>query len=761
MSWYREAEGELTDAATAVQSQRPLRIDRIRALVQGLVSSLRRDDELVVEALSGPPGAPLITNLINVGILGTKVGIGLGYYGEELDRLALGGLVHDIGLFAVPTSLITKTGRLTPDERMLIEQHPDLGSQVIHRLGPEYHWLTQVVQQAHERVDGCGYPNRLKGRQISEMAQILGVVDIFDALVSDRPYRHRLLPHEAVKELLVAERMAFPREILKALIEQLSVYPLGTTVRLTTGEVATVERVNSRYPFRPVVQVGGTNPAEESRARHLDLSLTPLVSITEALNPPAVGRVTFSDKTGSANDQRSGPASTSDQFTALLESLDVIASAIRGVVDIRKKAIQDTEAPSLDAESGSREQTRTHSDRMLHKELVELFALEAREWVAQLQSALKKLGAGTDRAVHPKLHGVIRNGMTHLARSASTVQLSDIEGMAMALLPVLRDIDKAGTEQTSEWLRPVHEGLDRIAMAVHRLAEPSGEADTAAESPASSEPMRAEPVVESDTGPAAPAPLPHEPVHEGLDRIAMAVHRLAGANGEADTVVESPASSELMRAEPVVESDTRPAAPAPLPQEPVRVESSMPLLRALKELQRVRSRSVQPSRDVLEAVIVRAEREVGPHQDHIAVEAVERILHDLGRLDEEFLKEVHERVPAMTEQIRQLRQQGAKDFVTSSQLAPIERHVDALQELAKTIHAATITAFLQGVQSFLGAAAYRKVETLPQRLQALEVRIQTLAPLAEQWVTLGRLEIASIKEILPRSITSTASSSVT
>jgi hypothetical protein len=693
MSWYRDAEAELTEAAAAVQSQRVLAIDRIRALVEGLVSSLRQDDQLVVEALSGPPGPTLITNLINVSILGTKVGIGLGYYGEELDRLALGGLVHDIGLFAVPASLIAKAGRLTTDERMLIERHPNLGAQVIHRLGPEYHWLTQVVMQAHERVDGCGYPNRLKGRQMGEMAQILGVVDVFDALVSDRPYRRRLLPHEAVKELLVVERTAFPREILKALIEQLSVYPLGTRVRLTTGEVATVERVNSRHPLRPVVHVGGTSVADQATPPHIDLSLTPLVSIVEALDPPAVGRVTFAGKPP-AKDQSPAPVSTSDQFTALLESLDVIASAIQSVVDLRKKSIQEAEAPSPEAESGSREQTWIQSDLMLHKELVGLFALEAREWLAQLQTALKKLDAGTERAVRSKLHGVIRNGMTNLARSASTVQLSDIQGMAVALLPILQDIDKAETEQTTEWLRPVQEGLEQIAAAVHRLA---------------------------------------------------------GTGGEAGMAGKTPDSTDSVRPEPVVESAPVPIAPAPLLQEPVRVESSVPLLRALRELQKVRARSAQPSRDVLEAVIVRAEQEVGPQEDQIAVEAVKRILRDLGRLDEEFLKEVHERVPAMTEQIRQLRQQGAQDFVTSSQLAPIANHVAALQGLAKTIHAATITLFLQGVQSFLNAAAYRKVETLPQRLQAVEVRIQTLTPMAEQWVTLGRLEIASIEEILPHS----------
>src|SRR5215208_4913937 len=173
----------------------------------------------------------------------------------------------------------------------------------------------------------------LIGRQVTEMAQILGVVDVFDALVSDRPYRRRLFPHEAVKELLVAERAAFPREILKALVEQLSVYPLGTTVRLTTGEVGTVVHVNIRYPLRPVVRVN-EHDEEGPGLRRVDLSLTPLVSVIEALNPPEVGRVSFSKSTVST---QSPPqvGLASDHFTSLLESLDAIATAIQKVVEIR------------------------------------------------------------------------------------------------------------------------------------------------------------------------------------------------------------------------------------------------------------------------------------------------------------------------------------------------------------------------------------------------------------------------------------------
>ncbi|NGZ59255.1 MAG: hypothetical protein CV081_01965 [Nitrospira sp. LK265] len=335
MNWYQEAEHALGGIATAVLEHRSVSLAPLEALATGVMSSLQRNDELVVQALAGASGSPLITNLINVAVLGTKVGIGLGYYGEELHRLALAGFVHDIGLFAVPKPLITKSGRLTKEEREVIERHPDLGYQVVEKCGPAYRWLAQLTRQAHERVNGQGYPYRLAGRAVSEMAQILGVVDVFDALVSERPYRRRLLPHEAIKELLVAERRTFPREILKALVEQFSVYPLGTTVRLTSGEVGTVTLVNSRYPLRPVVRMDDQQECEVSGACEIDLSRTPAVSIAETLQPPVVGRITFSGAPH-APAMSVVPTAVSDSFTSLLESLDAVALTLQGVVDTKK-----------------------------------------------------------------------------------------------------------------------------------------------------------------------------------------------------------------------------------------------------------------------------------------------------------------------------------------------------------------------------------------------------------------------------------------
>jgi hypothetical protein len=677
MHWYREAEAAVAHVASAVQSQRPFRIEPLQSLAASLVSALKQDDGLIVEALSSPSGPPLMTNLINVAITGTKVGIGLGYYGAELERLALAGLVHDVGLFAVPHSLLTKTGRLTPDERMLIQQHPELGYQAIQRLGPQFHWLGQIVRQAHERSNGQGYPNRLKGRHISEMAQILGVVDVFDALVSERPYRRRMLPHEAVKELLVVERSTFPREIMKALVEQLSVYPLGTTVRVTTGETGTVVRVNDRYPLRPTVKISEeVIDGGELGMREVDLSLTPLVSIIETLNPPAIGRVTFVARLGQSN-SLAPVVVASDHFTSLLESLDAIATAIQGVVETRTPAYPQAE-PSTNLPNPSG-----------RNEIVELFALEAHEWLAQIQTALRKLVQGTDRPFRSKIYGFILNGITNLGNSASTVGLTEIEAMVSQLLPLLREIGVASLPPKPETLRDLQCGLNRIGAAVDCLVE-------------------------------------RQPGNECSAQVAL---------GAGECEQEGPPEEQLGQG-----YDARLAEPVTL---------SVPLLTALRELQQARARSLQPARDVLEAVIERAEQDGDGQPRGIDVSAIERILQDLDRLDGEFLREVHNRVPAMTSLLMRVRKECTSRPVSAAQIDPILAHMVSLCELAQSVHAHTITMFLDGLKAFLAGAASRQVSRLPQCLEAAEERLNALIPLAEQWVTLGGLERAALEEILP------------
>ena len=679
--WYRLAQEQLTGVALAVQRQEPLNMEALSSLATGIAEEVKKNDQLLVRAMSGLEGPPLITNLVNVGILATKVGMGLGYHGKELERLTFAGLLHDIGLFSVPQSLITKAGRLTKEERTLIERHPELGYQTIQKTGEKYDWLAQAVSQAHERWNGLGYPKQLKGRQVSELAQIIGVVDIFDALVSPRGYRRRFLPHEAVRELLAVERSAFPREIVKALVEQLSAYPLGTTVRLSTGEVGSVMRINPRYPLRPVVLIEG-DAACGQEGRQIDLRLTPLVSIVGTLEPPDVGRASPSADEVRVKASEAVPTA-SDRFTLLLEGLDALASSIQGAVESRTARPEEGIAsPSGEHRRIGRPSAQDLSDASFEKEVIGLFALEAHQWLAQIQMAVKQIAAGANGTVRPKLYGILLHGITNLAKSASTVQLKTIEQMASNLLSILHDVEQQEPRTVTAALQSLQEGLDRISVAVRRLA--GG----------------------------------HE--EKGVDR---------------DPIQVLPA---------IV---TEPSAPSPPPQAqpPVIVPSNVPLIQALRDLQQARARSMQPARDVLEAVIQRAEQK----GDRLDVAGVGRILAELDRLDEEFLQEVRRRVPIISSTLANLRAQRTTDFVTASQLDPILEQVEALYELASRVQATMITMFLQGLRSFLMVSAFRKASSLAQRLGTVETRVHALIPMAEQWSNIGRVERSAISDILP------------
>jgi hypothetical protein len=684
--WYRVAQEQLTGVALAVQQQGELDLEALSELASEIVRELKRADQLLIQAMSGPAGPPLITNLVNVAILSTTVGARLGYHGKELDRLTFAGLLHDIGLFAVPQSLITKSGRLTHDERTLIEQHPELGYQTIRKAGQKYDWLAQVVRQAHERWNGHGYPNKLNGRQICEFAQIIGVVDIFDALVSPRGYRRRFFPHEAVRELIVAERTAFPREVVKALVEQLSAYPLGTSVRLTTGEIGSVMRVNARYPLRPVVWIE-RNPAYGQDRRQLDLSRTPLVTIIETLEPPDVARASF-PAIGAPQTSDVIP-SASDQFTSLLEGLDALASAIQGAVESRASIQEGKVASGADEPRCiDRPHAQETADISFEKEVIGLFALEAHEWLSQIQTAVRQLAEGAHGTVRQKLYGILLQGITNLAKSASTVQLQTIAQMTSNLLPILHDVRRPEPHAISAGLQSLQEGLDRVSLAVRALT-----GGRVGDEPARHGNTSVEPV--GDSSQTFPAPTTAH----------VAASQLRGL----------PVGS-----------------------------SSATIIQALRDLQQVRARSTQPVRDVLEAVIHRAEQQASL----LDVAGVGRILAELDRLDDAFLQEVRRRVPIIGSTLSLLRASDSAYVMSSSHLDPILKQIEDLYDLASHVQATMIMMFLDGLRSFLMAAAYQKNSTLAQRLESVEARIHALIPMTEQWSNIGRVERSAISEIL-------------
>jgi HD-GYP domain-containing protein (c-di-GMP phosphodiesterase class II) len=295
--WYHLAGQTLVHIANSMRQAGSLQLDdtikvkmteECGRIATGIVDSLEGSYQLLAKAISGTKGPLIVTNMVNVSILATEIGMGVGYPRADLVRLAHAGLLHDVGMLVLPDSLVNSPRELSTDERTALMRHPDYGHQVLRQLGPEYDWLALVAWQEHERWKGQGYPQGLQGEDIHEYARIIGIVDVLDALINPRPYRRRLLPHEAVRELLISEKEGFSSLIIKALVQQFSLFPLGTTVRVNTGEVGVVVQLNPRYPLRPIIEISpAADWADPTTPKVVDLSKTTLVHIVEVVEPDA------------------------------------------------------------------------------------------------------------------------------------------------------------------------------------------------------------------------------------------------------------------------------------------------------------------------------------------------------------------------------------------------------------------------------------------------------------------------------------------
>ncbi|MFQ5657048.1 MAG: HD-GYP domain-containing protein [Candidatus Methylomirabilales bacterium] len=280
---FKKAVETIDGILEAVRASGSFSISIVERVAEFLVQSLQAGDALMLSffATGGPSPAPAL-EAVNVCIVSTKLGLELGYTDDELRQLSLAALLHDIGMVRLPKGLERK-GPLNSVEQALLGRHVREGARIVRELGPEYNWLAEVISQVHERVDGSGYPRQLKGTDVHEYAQIVGLADVYESLVHDRPHRQRLTPVEALKEILNRERTAFPDRILKALIQTLSPYPVGSLVRLNTGEIGRVVATNKDHPLRPVAEILFRGGKQLEEPAVIDLSQSPLLNVQESI----------------------------------------------------------------------------------------------------------------------------------------------------------------------------------------------------------------------------------------------------------------------------------------------------------------------------------------------------------------------------------------------------------------------------------------------------------------------------------------------
>ena len=139
---------------------------------------------------------------VNVAVISIVLGISLNLSKKHLNYLCIGALIHDIGKSFIPKEIVQKPGRLTPEEFEIIKRHPKYGFEFISNFFGISSHIKLIVLQHHERFDGLGYPNGITAKQISYLARIVSIADVYDALTSDRPYKRAMCPNDALEYLM-------------------------------------------------------------------------------------------------------------------------------------------------------------------------------------------------------------------------------------------------------------------------------------------------------------------------------------------------------------------------------------------------------------------------------------------------------------------------------------------------------------------------------------------------------------------------------
>ncbi len=195
------------------------------------------------------------THSVNVAIFALSFGRFQGLDGEDLQRLGLAGLLHDLGKVRTAEAIIKKPGTLTSEEFRIMQRHPELGAEIVEQMQGIDAETGDLVLHHHVRADGTGYPRLRAGQEIHPHGQIVAIVDCYDALTTTRSYQKARHPSEAVQILRQLGGTAYDRAQIEAFVALIGTYPVGELVRLSTNELAVVSHRGDLDATAPRVKI--------------------------------------------------------------------------------------------------------------------------------------------------------------------------------------------------------------------------------------------------------------------------------------------------------------------------------------------------------------------------------------------------------------------------------------------------------------------------------------------------------------------------
>jgi HD-GYP domain-containing protein (c-di-GMP phosphodiesterase class II) len=228
-------------------------MDRIYGIMDDVFNQLILGDNILENVYESRKGEYYLPyHIVNVLLLSSAVGMNMGFNKSRLSHLGLTSIFYDTGLDTL-REVAGQPRKLNEEEHDLIKSHISKSMKVADGVGAINESVKETIQMHHERTNGKGYPGRLKRDNINPYAKIVGLMDTYESVTNDRPYRERINAHNAIRFILGSLKECFDPDVLKVFINKMSIYPIGSIVKLDTQELARVTSVQPGFPLRPVV----------------------------------------------------------------------------------------------------------------------------------------------------------------------------------------------------------------------------------------------------------------------------------------------------------------------------------------------------------------------------------------------------------------------------------------------------------------------------------------------------------------------------
>ncbi|BAL26706.1 HD-GYP domain-containing protein [Azoarcus sp. KH32C] len=251
-----EAEQIVRGVMGDVRIGKQIELEKVEPLVEKIVASIFRQPDALLPLLHLKDHDDYtFMHSVSVCALLTSFARTLELPREVIKEISIGALLHDVGKAKVPDGILNKPAKLTDAEFDKMKSHV-VQSKIILQHTPGISEIAlDVAAEHHERFDGTGYPNKLKGSEISLYGQMGAIVDVYDAITSNRVYHKGMPPTQALRKLLEWSKYHFDPKLVHAFIRSVGIYPSGSLVRLESGKLAVVQAQNMEHLLQPTVLV--------------------------------------------------------------------------------------------------------------------------------------------------------------------------------------------------------------------------------------------------------------------------------------------------------------------------------------------------------------------------------------------------------------------------------------------------------------------------------------------------------------------------